>query len=96
MSKGFAGLLSRRAAVAVLSTVLLFAGTLNQRAAAEPATVRLVIDYGDGTIKTFVGLPWKKSMTVLDVMNAAKSRPHGIRSTTAAAAVRPFSPKSTI
>jgi hypothetical protein len=38
----------------------------------------LVIDYGDGVIKTITGLPWTKGSTVLDVMNAAKSRPHGI------------------
>jgi hypothetical protein len=32
----------------------------------------------DGAIKTITGLPWVKGSTVLDVMNAAKERPHGI------------------
>jgi Domain of unknown function (DUF4430) len=44
----------------------------------QSATVRLVIDYGDGVSKTITNLPWAKGSTVLDVMNAAKSRPHGI------------------
>jgi hypothetical protein len=48
------------------------------RGQAQSATVRLVIDYGDGVIKTITGLPWAKGSTVLDVMNAAKGRPHGI------------------
>jgi hypothetical protein len=29
-------------------------------------------------IKTITDLPWAKGSTVLDVMNAAKDRPHGI------------------
>src|SRR5262249_5926966 len=41
-------------------------------------SVRLVIDNGDGVIKTITGLPWAKGDTVLDVMNAAKGRRHGI------------------
>lgn len=41
-------------------------------------TVELVIDYGDGAQKRFSGIPWKKSMTVLDVLKAAQEHPHGI------------------
>jgi len=48
------------------------------RAQAQSATVHLVVDYGDGVSKTITALPWAKGSTVLDVMNAAKSRPHGI------------------
>lgn len=41
-------------------------------------TVRLVVDYGDGTTKTIGDLPWTKDNTVLDAMTAAAGRPHGI------------------
>jgi hypothetical protein len=68
--------LTRRAAGILLATILLFAA--GDRAQAQSATVRLVVDYGDGVIKTISGLPWAKGSTVLDVMNAAKNRPHGI------------------
>ena len=66
---------TRRAAAALLTLLLLAA---SHGAFAQPATVRLVIDYGDGVIKTITGLPWSKGSTVLDAMNAAKARPHGI------------------
>jgi Domain of unknown function (DUF4430) len=69
--------LTRRAA-AILLAAFSFAAAAGDRAQAQSATVRLVIDYGDGVIKTITGLPWTKGSTVLDVMNTAKSRPHGI------------------
>ena len=69
--------LTRRAA-AILLAALVLAAPAGDRAQAQSATVRLVIDYGDGVIKTITGLPWMRGSTVLDVMNAAKSRPHGI------------------
>jgi len=62
----------------VLATIFLVVGTAGDRAHAQTATVRLVVDYGDGVVKTITGLPWAKGSTVLDVMNAAKDRPHGI------------------
>jgi hypothetical protein len=69
--------LTRRAAAMLLAAAVLVAAA-GDRAQAQSATVRLVIDYGDGASKTITGLPWAKGSTVLDVMNAAKSRPHGI------------------
>jgi len=69
--------LTRRAAVGLLVAAVLVAAA-GDRAQAQNATVRLVIDYGDGVSKTIMGLPWAKGSTVLDVMNAAKSGPHGI------------------
>ena len=69
--------LTRRAAGLLLATILL-AVAAGERARAQTATVRLVVDYGDGVIKTITALPWAKGSTVLDVMNAAKDRPHGI------------------
>ena len=69
--------LTRRSAAILLGTMLL-APALADRAQAQSATVRLVIDYGDGVSKTITGLAWVKGSTVLDVMNAAKDRPHGI------------------
>ena len=69
--------LSRRR-VAILLTAFVLAAAGGEQAQAQSATVRLVIDYGDGVSKTITGLPWAKGSTVLDVMNAAKDRPHGI------------------
>lgn len=69
--------LTRRSA-AILLTALVLAAAGGDRAQAQSATVRLVIDYGDGVIKTITDLPWTKGSTVLEVMNTAKSRPHGI------------------
>ena len=70
--------LTRRAAAILLATMLLAVAAAGERAHAQSTTVRLVVDYGDGVIKTNTGLPWAKGSTVLDVMNAAKDRPHGI------------------
>jgi hypothetical protein len=70
-------LLTRRTAGILLAAILLVTAA-GDRAHAQSSTVRLVIDYGDGVIKTITGLPWTKGSTVLDVMNAAKSRSHGI------------------
>ena len=61
-----------------LAAILLAIAAASDQAHAQTATVRLVVDYGDGVIKTITGLPWAKGSTVLDVMNAAKERPHGI------------------
>jgi hypothetical protein len=68
--------LARRAAAPLLA-LLLMAAT-SHWALAQSATVRLVIDYGDGAVKIFTDLPWSKGATVLDVMNAAQGRPRGI------------------
>src|SRR2546427_5001000 len=68
--------LTRRAAATLLA--LLLVATTSHWALAQSATVRLVIDYGDGAVKIFTDLPWSKGTTVLDVMNAAQGRPHGI------------------
>ena len=70
----FAGVIFRSRLVA-LTTPIAAAG---HRAPAQNTTIRLVVDYGDGVIKTVTGLPWSKGSTVLDVMNAAKAHPHGI------------------
>src|SRR5262249_41266469 len=70
--------LTRRAVAILLAAILLAFAAAGDRAHAQTATVSLVIDYGDGVIKAITGLPWAKGSTVLDVMNAAKDRPHGI------------------
>ena len=69
---------TRRMAAALLATMLLSVAAASHWTGAQSATIRLVVDYGDGAIKTVPGLPWSKGSTVLDVMNAAKARPHGI------------------
>jgi len=62
-----------------IAFVLLLAFGLAHGAAAQPAqTVHLAVDYGDGVMKTIMDIPWTQGQTVLDVMNAAKARPHGI------------------
>jgi hypothetical protein len=70
--------LTRRSAAILLAAMLLAIAVASDHAHAQSATVRLVVDYGDGVIKTITGLPWTKGSTVLEVMNAAKDRPHGI------------------
>ena len=49
--------------------------------AAEPraATVRLVVDYGDGVETHFTAIPWRKGMTVLDALKAAQMHRRGIK-----------------
>lgn len=69
---------TRRAAALLVALLALTLALAPQAANAQAQTVRLVIDYGDGTIRTFTELPWKKGATVLDAMNAAKAHPRGI------------------
>jgi len=78
MIRKFASRMTRRAVVALVGLFCLFVATPDRFAVAQPVTVQLVIDYGDGVIKSFVDLPWTKGMTVLDMMNAAKTHSHGI------------------
>jgi hypothetical protein len=48
----------------------------------EPAkTVRLTIDYGDGSQRAFTRLAWKEDMTVFDLLQAAAKHPRGIKVT---------------
>jgi hypothetical protein len=68
---------TRRVVAALLIGALLLAGA-SFGTLAQNATVRLEIDYGDGVIKTITEVPWSKGQTVLDLMNAAEARPHGI------------------
>lgn len=56
---------------------LLLAVLVQGTRAADPVpAVKLVIDYNDGSTRTFQ-LPWKKDMTVKDAMDAAKALGHG-------------------
>jgi Domain of unknown function (DUF4430) len=47
-------------------------------AATPEQVVQLVIDYGDGAQKRFSAIPWRDGMTVLDVLQSAQQRPHGV------------------
>src|SRR6516225_4563 len=78
MSASRCNRLTRRAIGIFLAAILLAVAAAGDRARAQSATVRLVVDYGDGVTKTITGLPWAKGNTVLDVMTAAKDRQHGI------------------
>lgn len=46
----------------------------------EPASlmVTLTVDYRDGVRKSFVQIPWKQDMTVLDALKFADEHPRGI------------------
>jgi hypothetical protein len=48
------------------------------KAQSSAQSVRLVIDYGDGVSKIFDRVPWAQGNTVLTVMEAVRSSPHGI------------------
>ncbi len=44
----------------------------------RPATVRLVVDYGDGAQLHLTALPWRDGMTVIDALTAAQTHRHGV------------------
>ena len=64
-------------AAALLVVAACWAGHPAAGQGAAPS-IRLIVDYGDGTTKTIGNLPWAKGNTVLDAMTAAAARPHGI------------------
>lgn len=71
----------RRFIGTLLAVTLLVTGGLPADPAAAQRTgptIRLLIDYGDGTIKIITDLPWAKGNTVLDVLNNAQTHSHGI------------------
>jgi hypothetical protein len=47
-------------------------------AAAEP--LRLIVDYNDGAQLHFRGLPVKEKATAVDLLRAAETHPHGVKS----------------
>jgi hypothetical protein len=65
-------------AVLVAITCLTLSATDVKGAEPKAATVRLVVDYGDGAQVHFTALPWREGMTVLDALKAAQAHPHGI------------------
>jgi hypothetical protein len=62
----------------VAATLALTPQFAGQCADAPAATIRLVVDYGDGAEIHFTALPWREGQTVLDALSAAQSHPHGI------------------
>ncbi len=70
---------SRALRVATLWAVLLAPSAVGLPAA-EPraATIRLVVDYGDGMETHFTAIVWREGLTVLDALGAAKSHRRGI------------------
>lgn len=63
---------------AILAIVLAPLAPGPARAEPKAATVRLVVDYGDGVELHFRALPWREGMTVLDALSAAQAHRHGI------------------
>jgi len=68
------------AVVLMAALLVLAAGWAIHPAVGQDAarSVRLLVDYGDGTTKTIGDLAWTKGNTVLDAMKAATARRHGI------------------
>lgn len=63
-----------------LLLVTLLAVLSGQAAIGEEAkTVRVVIDYNDGSEKHFTAIAWKPEMTVYDATRAAQAHPRGIK-----------------
>lgn len=71
---------SRRRALVAMALLACAACAVAIARAPEPSppSVRLVIDFGDGTQKVFKSLAWSQGMTVLDAMSLAKPGPRGI------------------
>jgi hypothetical protein len=63
--------------VAVLLIVLALCLMASSAHAAE--TVKLVIDYGDGTEKHFTRLEWKEGLTVLAATQLAEKHARGVK-----------------
>lgn len=71
--------LSRRSwLVGVATIVLAMVSVRGMSADAGPATVRLVVDYGDNVQVHFTAIPWREEMTALDALTAAQKHSHGI------------------
>jgi hypothetical protein len=63
-----------------LSIAVILTAQLCAAVAQEPAaSVRLTIDFGDGSQKTYSELRWKEKMTVFDALQAAEKHPRGIK-----------------
>ena len=67
----------------VILGLLLGCCTLVDEAAGQAPQVMkkiaLTVNYGDGVEKRFTAIPWKPGMTVLDVLEAARKHPRGVR-----------------
>jgi hypothetical protein len=75
-------ILRRNALVALAALAALTVGLTPVVRGDEAAkTVRLTIDYGDGTQRVFTRLAWKEDMTVFDLLQAAAKHPRGIKVT---------------
>lgn len=74
------GAIDRRLVLACLAATVAAALGLGvaRELAAPDLKVRLIVDFGDGAQKVYSALAWKKGMTLLDAMDAAKAHPHGI------------------
>ena len=51
---------------------------LTDTAQVSGGAVSLIIDYSDGVQKSFTGIPWKRDMAVLDLLQAAASTSPGL------------------
>ena len=52
---------------------------LTDTAQASGGAVSLIIDYSNGVQKSFAGIPWKRDMAVLDLLQAASSASPGLK-----------------
>lgn len=62
--------------MAVVAALLSARGAAGEEA---QKTVKISINYGDGSERHFTAISWKKEMTVLDAMKLAQAHPRGIK-----------------
>ena len=53
-------------------------GPVEAWAQTSAQTVRLIIDYGDGSLKLYADIPWQSGQTVLEAMKVAQTRVTGL------------------
>lgn len=64
--------------VAAAAFAFVTALSLAAQAQTSAQTVSLVVDFGNGQKKVYSDIPWRKGETVLDVMNYARTKLHGV------------------
>jgi basic membrane lipoprotein Med (substrate-binding protein (PBP1-ABC) superfamily) len=70
----------RRLAVLLLVSIFGAIGGLKLAAdAAEPQTIKVVIDYGDGSQKSFTQIAWQEKLTVLQALEQVAKHPRGVK-----------------
>jgi len=70
----------RRLLVVVIVCLSVFAGRAGSAVAVAADAIRLIVDYNDGAQVHFRGLPLQEKATAVDLLKAAETHPHGVKS----------------